>query len=193
MPPYIKNVLRFCGYDNCHSIAEITDDDFEYFHDQVRKGNIKKFFEELPDEGVTDIMRGSTCSIETVEHFEISRGHQKFIKTIAKLVKEYLEKSGVDIFSASPKSKKKSNLKNGFGGPTKKQKRSGPLPNSGDGDASGESSSRHHARSVEPSNESLLEDHKKLLVAKAVSILMNVTPELYKKVSIICYNLKYLL
>lgn len=46
IPPFIKYVLKFCGYDNCHSISVIDEkNDFEYFESEVRNGGIIEFYE----------------------------------------------------------------------------------------------------------------------------------------------------
>lgn len=83
IPAYIKNVLKFCGYDNCHSIATIEEQDFEYVEAEVRNGGITKFFE--GEIAANDVLDGST---KTEENFEIIRGHRKLLMAVVKFVKE---------------------------------------------------------------------------------------------------------
>lgn len=94
LPSYMKNILKCCGYDNCHTIATIEDADVEYFTDEVRKGSVKKFFHaKISAEG---IMEGCATS---VENFVFIRGHVRLLQTIVKCVKETLEIHGAGGFS----------------------------------------------------------------------------------------------
>lgn len=106
IPMYIKSVLKYCGYENCHTIATIEEKDFEYFTTEVRKGGIVSFFSN--EIGTENALQGTnTCE----ENFEFSRGHQKLLLRIVKLVKENLNENGVDAFSVKiSKPKKMKNL-----------------------------------------------------------------------------------
>lgn len=106
--PYIKNVLKFSGYDNCYAISTIEESDLEHIQTEIRKGDdILKFFEEnssalspesiLPIISLKTVLEGSNK--KTFEEFEFSLGHQKLIMCIAKLVRENLDKNGVNGFA----------------------------------------------------------------------------------------------
>lgn len=101
MPPYIKNVLQYCGYENCHTIATIQEDDLDYIESEVRKGGITTFFE---GKSIEKILEGCT---KLIDDFEISRGHKKLVIAAVKVVQEKLECNGADGFlEVSPKKKK---------------------------------------------------------------------------------------
>lgn len=69
IPSYIKYVLKYCGYENCHTIATIEDNDLEYFVGEVRKRGITNFFS--GKFGIINALQGSNKS---EENFEFSRG-----------------------------------------------------------------------------------------------------------------------
>lgn len=50
IPPYIKCVLKYCGYENCHTIATIEENDLKYITAEVRKVNF--FSNEIDKENV---------------------------------------------------------------------------------------------------------------------------------------------
>lgn len=93
VPVYIKNILKYCGYDNCHALATIDDADLEYFADEVRNGGVNNFYHGKIS--AETIMEGCTTS---VENFVFSRGHLQLLKAIVKIVKETLEIHGADGF-----------------------------------------------------------------------------------------------
>lgn len=113
VPTYMKNILKFCGYDNCHSIATIADADVDYCTDEVRKGRVNSFYDgKISAEAV---MEGCTCTA-AVENFVFSRGHVRLLQAIVKIVKNTLEIHGVDSFllklpKVSPKEREHLNLK----------------------------------------------------------------------------------
>lgn len=73
VPPYLKSILKSCGYDNCYAIATIVNADLDYFTDEMKKGNI-----------------------------EFSRGHSRLLEAIVKIVKGTLETGGCGSFSLVP-------------------------------------------------------------------------------------------
>lgn len=89
IPSHIKHILKYCGFENCHTISTIEENDIEYFENEVRKGEITIVLNET-----------------TSENFEFSRGHKKLIMAITKLVNEKLNERGVDGFSM-PKQRKR--------------------------------------------------------------------------------------
>lgn len=102
IPAYIKNVLKYCGYEDCHTIATIEENDLEYFTTEVRKGGITNFFTG------SEALQGSNKS---EENFEFCRGHQKLLMAIVKFVKENLNENGVDAFLVKlPKPKESLNV-----------------------------------------------------------------------------------
>lgn len=107
VPAYIKNILKCCGYDNCHTLATIKDSDIEYFADEVRKGKITNFYhDKISSEA---IMEG--C-MSTVENFVFSRGHIQLLKAIVKMVTDTLDVHGVDGFLLKlPKNSLENSLK----------------------------------------------------------------------------------
>lgn len=64
--PFMKYVLKFCGYDDCYSISTIEEKDFAYFESEVRKGGIIEFYDGKISE--KDLMTGSPRSIENFEN-----------------------------------------------------------------------------------------------------------------------------
>ncbi|XP_037035616.1 uncharacterized protein LOC119073857 isoform X2 [Bradysia coprophila] len=83
VPTYFKYILSYCGFNNAVSIASIDDDDISHFVKEVRKGNVSKYFRPLI--GDRDVLEGST---QTVENFEFTRGHLKYLKHIVMFLKE---------------------------------------------------------------------------------------------------------
>lgn len=104
IPPYIKNVLTYFGYDNFHTISTIEENDLEYIATEVRKGGIMNYF--TNKSGIEDPLYGSSKS---EQNFEFSRGHQKLLMVIAKLLKKKLNENGVDAFLVKPSTKKEKN------------------------------------------------------------------------------------
>lgn len=186
IPPFIKHVLRYCGYDNYHSISTIEETDFEYFEEQVKKGGIAEFF--VGEIAADEILKGST---KTMENFEIIRGHRKLLMAAVTIVKDTLEKNGyANFYAPSPKVKRKAKIEHKGGKlPTstvekdmeplrvrrKKLKFSthellnGPLaePIADHNDQAEEAHERHH---------------KKVLYLKALSCLKAHNPQVYEEV-----------
>lgn len=96
VPEYMKNILKCCGYDNCHTIATIVDADIEYFTDEVRNSTVHNFYHgKISAEAIMD---GCATS---VKNFVFSRGHVRLLQKIVKIVKETLEIHGADGFLLS--------------------------------------------------------------------------------------------
>lgn len=85
VPPYIKYILMFCGYNNGISISTIEDVDVQHFVDVVKNGSVTDYF------GEKNILQGSMRSID---NFEFSRGHVKFLMYIVSFLREYIEENG---------------------------------------------------------------------------------------------------
>lgn len=62
---YIKNILEVCGYTNGISIACIDEDDFKYFEDEVKNGNVSAYF----GDG-NDVLEGSNKKKRILNLFE---------------------------------------------------------------------------------------------------------------------------
>lgn len=109
IPPFIKFVLKFCGYENFYTISAIEENDFEYFENQVRKGGIIEFYQ--GEVAAEDVLKGST---KDVNNFEILRGHRKLLLAVINVVKERLEENGPEnFFAPSPIRKKKTKVSAG--------------------------------------------------------------------------------
>lgn len=91
VPAYIKNVLEVCGFANGMTIAAIEDDDIQYFEAEVKNGNVMKHFGDAKD-----TLEGSH---KTVETFEFSRGHIKFLMKIRDFLKGHMDINGPDSFT----------------------------------------------------------------------------------------------
>lgn len=177
IPPFIKYVLKFCGYENCHTISTIEEDDFEYFEFKVREGGIIEFYQDKISE--KDMFEGST---KTLKDFEIVRGHRKLLMAIVKVVKEKLDKNGVDgLFVVTPKRKKKNKIaekstaENIVPVRRKKQKFS-PSELLNDDDEKLTEIKEERNDQCDPS----IEHHKRVLFLKALSCLKNHSPEMYE-------------
>lgn len=101
VPSSIKNVLSYCGYDNFYTISAIDEDDLEYMAAQVKKGGITKYFSEQMS--LKNALKGSPFS---EKNFEFSRGHQKLLMRIVKLVRTTLSEKGVEGFTEAKEIKK---------------------------------------------------------------------------------------
>lgn len=106
IPKYIKCILTYCGYNDCHTIATIEETDLGYFINEVRQGKVTNFFRKL---GINNALEGSTKS---AENFEFSRGHQKLLMIVVGLVKQNLNDYGADIFTAELTKMNKNTRKN---------------------------------------------------------------------------------
>ncbi|KAJ6642635.1 hypothetical protein Bhyg_07588, partial [Pseudolycoriella hygida] len=99
IPKYIKFILMYCGYNNCHTISTIDQADLNYIVAEVRQGNVTNFYDGL---GISDAMEGS---IESARNFEFIRGHERLLMAIVNFVKQQLCDHGADIFLVdTPKS-----------------------------------------------------------------------------------------
>lgn len=105
VPAYFKNVLKVCGYSNGLTIASIGEDDIQYFEEEVKNGNVSKYFKDVEKMNDNQILEGST---KPAEKFEFIRGHRKFLMTIRDLVKNHLDKNGPDSFAVEALPSKKS-------------------------------------------------------------------------------------
>lgn len=90
VPPYFENVLRACGFENGFAIASIEDEDVKYFEEEVRNGNVSKYFQR---EKEINILDGST---KTEANFEFTRGHKKFLLYIRDFLKNYFKQINSD-------------------------------------------------------------------------------------------------
>lgn len=171
VPPYIKYVLKYCGYDSCHTISTIEEPDFEYFEAEVRKGGIINFFEGEVSE--KNVLEGST---KCVEEFEIRRGHRTLLRIAVKLIKERLDEYGVDGFYLEIAKKKKPSfaksieepligLKISTGTPKKSEFAKDIIPKN----------------SLDPFHEELIQ-LKTTLLAEVIRSLSNHSSEMYKEV-----------
>lgn len=175
--------MKYCGYENCYTISTLEEIDLDHFQTEVRKGNMAKFLEDNLSEGIVqkDALEGSTKS---VEEFEFSRGHQKLIMAIAKLVKENLNENGVDGFAETSTEKKKKSASNMS--PRKRQKYSAGKQvmksnlRKPETMNLGENSYR---LSCDENNVAVHDAHRTVLVTKALASLINLTPKMYEKVS----------
>lgn len=67
IPAYMKNILKSCGYDNCHTIATIEDADIDYFIDEVRKGNVNSFYKgKISEENIMERCATGSTSLRTL-------------------------------------------------------------------------------------------------------------------------------
>lgn len=115
IPPFLKYVLKFCGYDNHYTIAGIEDNDFEYFESQVRNGGIVEFYRGKISEN--ELWKGS---MKGVADFEILRGHRKLLIAVVEMVKKRLVEYGpANFYDASPNRKKKMKVSGEGGKPSK--------------------------------------------------------------------------
>lgn len=181
IPPFIKYVLRFCGYENCHTISTIEETDIEYFESEVRNGGIIEFYKnEVSPE---DIFKGST---KAVNDFEINRGHRKLMMAAVKVVKNRLEENGVENFlAASPKRKMKIKVstkateKNVAPAPVRRKKQK-----FSPSELLGESLDEFEEQSNEVDHETdpHIKHHKRVLYMKALMCLKNHDRDIYEEV-----------
>lgn len=114
VPAYFKNVLQACGYDNRITIASIEEDDLQYFEQEVRNGNVSKYFAGIDKLNILD---GST---KTVENFQFTRGHKKFLLYIREFLKHHSSSFKMPLFgeeallfSKTPSQENKKNQNSG--------------------------------------------------------------------------------
>lgn len=108
VPKYIKNVLKVCGYNNGIALASIEEGDFDYLEGEVRNGNLMKYFAGFEERIVL-----YDCT-KSIQNFEFTRGHKKFLLFIASFLKAHSEENGLNSFTsetAQPKVRDVKNLK----------------------------------------------------------------------------------
>lgn len=93
VPRYIKFILMYCGFNDCHAIAAIEHTDLQRFVSEVRQGNVTNFCHEL---GVNDVLFGSR---EPEKNFAFILGHQRLLMAVVNFVRQNL--SDCDAFSFS--------------------------------------------------------------------------------------------
>lgn len=159
IPSYIKSILKLCGYENCHTISTIEENDLELIEKEVLKGKFPEGFD------FSDFPIGSSGN------FRFIRGHQKLILEISKLVKEKLDEGGVDGFTLM-KSRKRA-IKDDSGKPIKLSKLSSAACSSLDCI----SEISHSVHSVR--------EHKSNVLRKMILCLITNTPEKFANVCIL--------
>lgn len=190
IPTYIKNILKCCGFENCYSISTIEENDIAYFEQQVRKGALTKFIEGSISENLSpdNVLEGYVE--RSGEEFEFSRGHQKLIITIARTVKENLEKNGIDGFELSKgyplKARKNYSTCKLSDEPYKRRKNSSV--ELGTDSTLLEPDVEPSFEDSELSADEIVTIHRNKLVKQAVVSLKKITPAMYKEVStVLCY------
>ncbi len=167
VPPYLKYILKYCGFNNGISIASIDDEDIEHCVREVKNGNVGKYYESLV--GEKDVLEGS---LKTTANFEFSRGHIKFLKSIVEFLKKHAEQNGPDSFVTTKKKKIAKNKKTDAPSALKKKVKY---------------SHNNNMRSPLEISSGMKEDvgrHTKILCNKLTTTLKSLTPKLYGKVSL---------
>lgn len=90
VPRYIKLILMYCGFDDCHAIAAIEKAHLNRFINEVRLGNVTNLYEELR---VNDALDGSR---ESEENFVFILGHERLLMAVVNFVKQNL--SDISIY-----------------------------------------------------------------------------------------------
>lgn len=165
VPPYIKYILSYCGYNNGTSIATIDDDDIQHFVSEVRNGNVTSYYKGIFKE--KNVLEGSTTS---TEEFEFRRGHLKHLICIVKFLKKHAEENGPNSFTIT-KQKKKSKTKK----PDRKVS-SAPRKRI-------QYSQIDESLPVASGVESDIEKQKNILIPKMLYSLKTHTPKMYAEVS----------
>lgn len=175
VPKYFKYVLKYCGYDNAISIASIVEDDIEHFVSEVRNGNVAKYFKSInaETEAETDILEGSMRTIKT---FEFSRGHIKFLMSIAMFLKTYIEKNGphsctMEVDVNTKKRMKNKKLENKATFVPKKKK------------ISTATNAEQVVDTLKNMEIPMVAKHQSILIKKMLTSLQQKTPRLYAEVS----------
>lgn len=185
LPPYMKNILKCCGYDNCHTIATIEDADVEYITDEVRKGSVNKFYHGA--ENADAIMKGCATS---VENFVFSRGHVRLLQKIVKVVKETLEKHGADGFSlelptvSSEVTSKVNEKESKAASFYRKRFKFSALPSTPAQESNDELSEAASDYLNDDATTSAIRNARSLITSKAILILITRTPDLFANVGI---------
>lgn len=177
-----------CGFDNCYTIATIEENDLEYFQGEILKGNLTKFFKNKTSDGflLENVLEGSNKS---EKEFEFRRGHQKLIISIAKLVKENLDKNGIDGFgftkryAETSKAKQNDSVNAKLSDVPFKRQKSSPVQDamgSWGRDANGEQVLYPEHKEI---NAGEIAIHRSKLIKQAMASLKNHTPAMLEKVS----------
>lgn len=162
VPSYMKYILSYCGFNNAHTIAAINDDDIQYFVEEVKKGNVNKYYEHLVE---NDVLEGSLCNIE---NFEFSRGHLKYLKVIVEHLKNHVKESLSSFSKNDCSSAVKRSIEKDESPIKKKLKMT-----------SGEGSNSHsHSQNEE------LKKQRAILISKIIMSFVTNTPQFYMKVSV---------
>lgn len=170
--------MQACGFNNGITIALIDEDDIEYFVDQVRNGNVMKFFNSNEEKNILEGMA------VTAPKFEFSRGHKKLLWSIVKFLKTHVEENGPNnfILEVAPKKKtSKSTTKNPvrrIAISSRKRKISpvDPLVESAIAESVLE-------RPFEEPLDDVIKKHKSILLNRAVAALRGITPAMFAQVS----------
>lgn len=177
VPLYIKNILRACGFDNGVSIASIDEDDIEYFVNEVRNGNVMKFF----IENENNILEGTEIP---APKFEFTRGHKKLLLSIVEFLKTHAKENGTNHFisEVAPNKQIAKNTTNKPGLARKGSRKILNFPNN-------QKRQKFLRRSLPIENHNNFPNgnmkiQEGILICKAITSLINFTPELYCEVSI---------
>lgn len=193
IPVYFKNVLKVCGYNNGVTIASIDDDDVKYIEAEVRNGNVVKYFQDI-DVGWDEAKVLKDCTM-SAKNFVFKMGHRKWLMIVVDFLKKHLKENGPNSFNIEHAAKKKVG---------KNMKKKSVQPNLGTNQIRNRSSreitngSNTQIRRVlqpnqpnENENQFLTADLKiqqGILICKAITSLINITPSMYAKVSYKTYN-----
>lgn len=79
-----------CGYNNGITIAAIGDEDIQYMENEVRNGNVTKYFANIAEEKVLE-----DCT-KSAKDFTFTMGHKKWLMAIVNFLKMYIEENGPD-------------------------------------------------------------------------------------------------
>lgn len=168
VPIYFKYILKYCGFSNGISIASIEDDDIQHFISEVKNGNVTKYFKQII--GEVDILDGS---MRRVENFEFSRGHLKFLMSIVKFLRKYIEDNGPE-FTTNVASRKTETSKKGP--KTRTQKLTKNYFSAVNTDNLRSNQGYMHLKN-------LMGMQKRILISKMLFSLKSHTPKLYEEVS----------
>lgn len=150
-----------CGYNNGISIALIEEADVVYIESEVRNGNATKAFVGIEEKKVLE------GSYKVKDNFEFTMGHRKFLMFIVNFLKTYSAEHGLNSFTsehAIKRSKCKRKSKSSTADGSNKKMKSSVLE-------SAIEIPMRDSSSIEKSN----------LLTKAITSLINNSPEMYVK------------
>ncbi len=177
VPTYFKNILEECGFTNGMTIASIDDNDITYLEDEVKNGNVFKYFEDAKG---MNVLEGSN---KTEKNFEFIRGHKNFLLAITDFLKSHLEKNGPESFFLQASTHKKP-----VKAPTKvdDEKLRFPLKRKKvDMDASVETTSQVNRQENNVSDLSdEMKKHRRVIFTKCIKALFALPPDLLNVVSL---------